>query len=200
MANPGRVALAALALTSIQAAELTYWVEPCTRPETACLKSDPELADWALKAWQSAAAGGMRLQKVDRAERAQIRVYWADGLRGQYGETTPILVGGKRGAEVHVRPDMRQLGPDIAAATREDPLLRDAIVYLTCLHETGHALGLPHTSEFADIMYTFQLGGDIREYFGRYRRKLTSREDIQKNAGMSAEDRARLRAALERQD
>ena len=70
-----------------------------------------------------------------------------------------------------------------------DRLMRDVIVYLTCLHETGHALGLPHTAAFADIMYSFQFGGDIEEYFGRYRRKLEGRGDIAKNSGMSAADR-----------
>ena len=73
-----------------------------------------------------------------------------------------------------------------------DRLLRDAIVYLTCLHESGHALGLSHTAVFADIMYSFQFGGDIHEYFGRYRRKLATRDDIAKYSGMSEADRARL--------
>ena len=77
-----------------------------------------------------------------------------------------------------------------------DQLLRDAIVYLTCLHETGHALGLSHTAVFDDIMYSFQYGGDIPEYFGRYRRKLRSRDDIRENAGMSEADRKHLLAAL----
>ena len=78
-----------------------------------------------------------------------------------------------RGAEVYVLPDLRGMGPDILAAGSQDPLFRDTIVYLTCLHETGHALGLSHTADFADIMYFFGYDkGDIREYFGRYRRKL----------------------------
>jgi predicted Zn-dependent protease len=71
-------------------------------------------------------------------------------------------------------------------------LLRDAIVYLTCLHETGHALGLEHTANFSDIMYSFQYGGDIPEYFARYRRLLKSRADIPKHSGMSDADRKRL--------
>jgi hypothetical protein len=66
------------------------------------------------------------------------------------------------------------------------------------VHETGHALGLPHTSDFADIMYSFQYGGDIAEYFGRYRRKLSARADIRKNAGMSDEDRKRVSALFAR--
>ena len=81
-------------------------------------------------------------------------------------------------------------------ATNGDSLMRDVIVYLTCLHETGHALGLRHTDVFEDIMYSFQYGGDIPEYFGRYRRKIQSREDISKNAGMSEADRKHLAAAL----
>ena len=51
------------------------------------------------------------------------------------------------------------------SACNDDKLLRDAIVYLTCLHETGHALGLQHTDAFADIMYSFQYGGDIDGIF-----------------------------------
>ncbi|MGI8743295.1 MAG: hypothetical protein ACR2NN_12140 [Bryobacteraceae bacterium] len=53
-------------------------------------------------------------------------------------------------------------------------------MYLTCLHETGHALELPHTADFEDIMYSFQFGGNIPEYFGRYRRKLKLRGDIRR--------------------
>ena len=69
-------------------------------------------------------------------------------------------------------------------------------MYLTCLHESGHALGLSHTDQFADIMYYFGYGGDINEYFGRYRRKLSTREDIRKNSGLSAADMRRLLAAI----
>ena len=101
-----------------------------------------------------------------------------------YGEARPILVEGKRGAEVYVRPAPLSLN--------EDKLLRDAVVYLTCLHETGHALGLPHTAAFDDIMYSFQYGGDIPEYFGRYLRKLKTRDDIGKNSGLSEADRKSL--------
>jgi predicted Zn-dependent protease len=84
----------------------------------------------------------------------------------------------------------------IADGGIKDALLRDTIVYLTCLHESGHALGLPHTAAFADIMYSFQYGGDIPEYFGRYRRKLTNREDIRKFSGISDADRTRLTEVL----
>jgi hypothetical protein len=145
---------------------------------------DPQLAEWALRAWQGASAGALQFSPVKNRELARIRLFWATAEQGMYGEARPIVVQGKRGAEVYVRPAPLSLN--------EDKLLRDAVVYLTCLHETGHALGLPHTAAFEDIMYSFQYGGDIPEYFARYRRKLKTRDDIGKNSGLSEADRKSL--------
>ena len=74
-------------------------------------------------------------------------------------------------------------------------MLRDTIVYLTCLHELGHALGMEHTAEFADVMYFFGFGGDIPRFFGRYRAVLTVRDDIAGLSGLSAGDVEQLLAA-----
>jgi hypothetical protein len=106
----------------------------------------------------------------------------------------PLEVEGRRGAAVYIRPDTTALGPDIAQSARLDALFRDTIVYLTCLHELGHALGLEHTANFEDVMYFFGLGGDIPEFFGRYRRTLQDRDDIRGSAGLSAGDLAQLEA------
>jgi hypothetical protein len=171
--------------TALHGATLRYWVEPCSHPEAGCKADDPELAEWAMEAWQAAAGGKLHLIQTDDRERAHIRVHWATGADGLYGETRPIVVGGEAGAEVYVLPAVVPPG-------EKDQLLRDAIVYLTCLHETGHALGLEHTSAFPDIMYSFQYGGDIGEYFARYRRQLTARADIRKHSGMSEADRRRV--------
>ena len=57
-------------------------------------------------------------------------------------------------------------------------------MYLTCLHELGHALGLSHTAAYADIMYAFGYGGDIPAFFGRYRYALKTRDDIAKVSGL----------------
>ncbi len=168
---------------------MRYWVEPCTHSgdttQSACHPSDPELAQWAMEAWQSASEGKLVLEKTADRGKAQIRVFWTGGREGLYGEARPIIVDGIRGAEVFVLPP-----PDPREG--DDVLLRDAIVYLTCLHEAGHALGLDHTAAFADIMYSFQYGGDIPEYFARYRRLITSRADIRRHSGMSEMDRRRL--------
>jgi hypothetical protein len=45
-------------------------------------------------------------------------------------------------------------------------------------------------------MYSFQFGGDIPEYFGRYRRLLMARADIRKHSGMSEADRQHLAAVF----
>src|SRR5690242_7345369 len=169
------------------AAAFRYWIEPCTKIESGCHRDDPELAQWAMEAWQAASAGALTFERVPDEARAHIRIYWANGNQGLYGETRPILVAGIRGAEVYVLP---------TAGANGDALLRDAIVYLTCLHESGHALGLAHTAAFADIMYSFQFGGDIPEYFGRYRRLLTTRGDIHKHSGLSEADRQHLAAIV----
>jgi hypothetical protein len=161
--------------------------------KTGFRPSDIELARWALDAWRRNAAGDIRFEPAPESS-ALIRVYWAEPSGGEYGETRPLTVGGRRGAAVFIRPDMAALGDAIARRASADPLLRESIVYLTCVHELGHALGLEHTSDFRDIMYFFGYGGDIVQYFQRYRGELQSRGDIAKTSGLSIGDARRLKA------
>lgn len=191
-------ALAVLVLCRALSAadEYTFWVDPCTKEAqqaTACLPGDDELGAWAFEAWQRESHGAVSVSKSLTEAHARIRIHWANGAMNLYGETQPMVVDGRRGAVIYVLPDMKALGADIERATRSDRLLRDAIVYLTCLHEAGHALGLEHTSDFADIMYSFRYGGDIVEYFERYRRLLKTRADIPAHSGISDADRVTLR-------
>ena len=177
---------ALMAPLTAPAASLRYWIDRCdAKGDSGCQSGDAELAQWALEAWQAASQGSLRLARSDVMERAHIRIFWANGRSGIYGEARPIWVNGVQGAEVYVVPA-------VARADDRDPLLRETVVYLTCLHETGHALGLQHTSAFADIMYNFQYGGDIAGYFGRYRNQLVVRSDIRKQPGISAADRKNL--------
>jgi hypothetical protein len=153
---------------------------------------DPTLAEWALAAWGRASGGGLRFRRGPEAE-ALLRIYWEGGRAGLYGEMVPIRVNRRHGAAVLVLPDTEALGSDIAAEARRDPLFRDTVVYLTCLHETGHGLGLAHTSDYANIMFFFGYGGDIPGFFRRYRRRLGTRDDIPKNSGLSEADITRVR-------
>jgi hypothetical protein len=186
-------ACAPIATTSSSA--ITYFIEDGAGV-AGFEPGDRELAEWALAAWARASDGRIQFARAPAAERAVIRVRWISPDSGLYGEMERVLVQGKRGAIVNVSPATASLGEPLAGMTRQDRLLRDSIVYLTCVHELGHALDLGHTADFADIMYAFGYGGDIVEYFSRYRRRLQSRADIAKEAGMSANDVATLKERL----
>jgi len=169
---------------------ITYFIAD-GEPGSDFHPSDLELAEWALRAWERSARGTIRLTPA-REEEALVRVYWVPADSSLYGEMRPLDVGGRRGAAVFIRPDVSGLGA-VGRQALADPLLRETIVYLTCVHELGHALGLEHTADFRDIMYYFGYGGDIPGFFGRYRTQLKQRADIAHVPGISAGDLERLR-------
>ena len=187
---------AARAIAPLDASTPIGYFIAAPEPNSGARDADPELCLWALEDWVGQAGGRISVEPATEAA-ARIRVYFVTAQSGRYGEMRPVLVDGRRGAEVYVRPDTTALGPDIARAAAADPLLREAIVYLTCLHEIGHALGMLHTDVFDDVMYFFGFGGDIPAFFGRYRARLETRGDIRRQTGLSAGDLAQLRAAYD---
>lgn len=153
---------------------------------------DDDLARLAFAAWARESGGQLRFTEVGSPERALVRLVWVSATSGLFGQTQRTLVDGKPGALVFVTPQVRALGPELAQRIDDDQLLRDAIVYLTCVHELGHAVGLPHTAVFDDIMYSFSFGGDIVRYFMRYRNSIMTLDDISRYSGLSDGDRVAL--------
>ena len=145
----------------------------------------------ALAAWTSAADGRFVLQNAASRDAAAVRVRFAQA-DGIYGEAAPRIdptTGFIGSAEVL-----------IAADVAGDALHQRIVIYLTALHELGHALGLPHTSAFDDIMYSFRRADDGARYFGAYRRRLISSEDVgtARATGLSSADVAALRGLYDR--
>ena len=166
---------------------ITYFIEEGSAG-SGFKEGDRTLAEWALEAWGRQADPPVDVAPGPEAS-ATIRIYWVPAGGGLYGEMRGRMVNGRRAADVFVHPDTEALGLDIAQRARLDPLFRDAVVYLTCVHELGHAFGLAHTSAFADIMYSFQYGGDFVAYFMRFREQLEVWDDIRLASPFSTADR-----------
>ena len=47
-----------------QGSTLRYWIEPCAAAENVCHAGDPELAQWAMEAWQQGSGGKLTLEKA----------------------------------------------------------------------------------------------------------------------------------------
>jgi hypothetical protein len=191
-ALPGTTACAQEPAQGLGHRPVTYFIA-AESAEAGSRPGDRDLALQALEAWARLAQPDVALAPASE-ESATLRLYWVPAGAGLYGEMRARAIDGSFAADVFVHPDTDALGLDIALAAREDPLFRDTVVYLTCVHEIGHAFGLPHTASSADIMYSFVYGGDFVAYFRRFRDRLGTRADIPGVSPFSDGDVAAFRA------
>lgn len=101
----------------------------------------------ALNEWQSATKGRVSFKVVNTLLESNVNVEWKRVERKALGHCYFSFDGSKRlyGAEVAIG-----LTEGIVHADYMD----EGEVYHTILHEIGHAIGLGHSSNPADIMYT----------------------------------------------
>jgi hypothetical protein len=159
------------------------WIDPDRAPADGV-----DLAGRAVRTWTEAVRGFFELRMTETKADAALRVRFLDlsEAGARYGEASPRFdrSGNITSAEVFIN-----------ANVFGDPLQRSVVIYLTALHELGHALGLPHTDRFEDIMYAFRRPGDGERYFGRFRRLVSRESEIGSGhaTGLSSDDISALK-------
>jgi hypothetical protein len=191
------VVVVALALLAAQAppevarhwqrgAAIRVWIDPLAAPPGGTM-----LVERAMRTWTRAADGRFTLEKIAEPKDAPVRLHFMSADY-RYGVTAPRV---DRQTGLIVRAEVA-----VAADAGRTPLERSIIVYLTALHELGHALGLEHTTDIRTIMYLFREPGDGDRFFGAYAEHVRSVDDIgsDRATGLSPDDVTALRRLYDR--
>jgi hypothetical protein len=179
-------------LTPDASGEIPYFIAEAAN-KSGYRSSDDDLVVWALQEWERS-VNLLRFRRVEDTHAARIRVEWLPWAEdAALGRMEPSSDEGGAVASLIIRPDENRFRPTVRRRVKEDPLMRDVVLYYVCLHEVGHALGLSHSDNARDIMWPGANGVTLPIY-DRYRHHLMSRDDIPRVAWLSHDDIARVKA------
>ena len=143
---------------------ILFWIEDVNIPADY-----QDTVRRAVNTWTVAGGGQLAFREAREFPSTGIRIRFVKGDTN-FGEAAPYI---DRRTDRIVRADVV-----LSVDAPGDTLQKQVVLYLTALHEIGHALGLPHTDDFNAIMYRFQRPVDPDRYFLRYRKGLRSAGDI----------------------
>jgi hypothetical protein len=134
-------------------------------PRSGYRPGDDDLATWALQEWERSSHGTIQFERTIEESDSLLRIFWLPSALTNIGQSTRFMSMRRIRAMVMVRGNAETWSDPLGTLVKKDPLLRDTVVYLTCLHEIGHALGLDHSSSQNDVMGE----GDPRQPSGSHR-------------------------------